>query len=138
LHRLKVATRTLKPTLIEQSTMEPATHEALDRAYWLSNCEGFRVDSPQGRFGLVEAVMFRSRPNEPDALIVRSGLLARRLVLVPLEDVAEVLPRRQRIVLERVPEASGSDFVTEVCSRLRRLAAADRRASAAGTPASTA
>ncbi len=103
--------------------MATTTPDALDSSsYWLGHCEGFGVDSPQGRFGLVEAVMFRMRPDEPDALIVRAGLLARRLVLVPVEDVAEIFPRRERIVLSRVPHESGNDFVTEVCARLHRLA----------------
>jgi hypothetical protein len=100
------------------------TRNALDpRHYWLCRCEGFRVDSPEGRFGLVEAVMFRVRPDEPDALIVRAGVLARRLALVPVEDVADVLPRRERIVLARAPEDGGLDFLTQLRSRLRRLAA---------------
>ncbi len=93
------------------------------RAYWLARCEGFRVDSPEGRYGRVEAVMFRVRPDDPDALVVRTGRLGRRLVLVPIEDVADVTPRRQRIDLARVPLDSGTDFVTEVRTRLRRLAA---------------
>lgn len=93
------------------------------RAYWLARCEGFRVDSPEGRYGRVEAVMFRVRPDDPDALVVRTGVLGRRLVLVPADDVADVTPRRERISLARVPEDSGTDFVTEVRSRLRRLAA---------------
>ncbi len=93
------------------------------RYYWLCRCEGFRVDSPEGRYGLVEAVMFRRRPDEPDALIVRSGVLARRLVIVPIEDVEDVLPRRERVVLARVPDASGHDLLSEVRARLRRLAA---------------
>ncbi len=93
------------------------------RFYWLCRCEGFRVDSPEGRFGLVEAVMFRKRPDEPDALIVRAGVLGRRLVLVPIDDVEDVLPRRERVVLSRVPGASGHDLLSEVRSRLRRLAA---------------
>lgn len=93
------------------------------RPYWLSRCEGFRVDTPEGRYGLVEAVMFRVRPDDPDALVVRTGMLGRRLVLVPIEDVADVTPRKERIGLARVPADSGTDFVTEVRSRLRRLAA---------------
>jgi hypothetical protein len=93
------------------------------RTYWLSRSEGFRVDTPEGRYGLVEAVMFRMRPDDPDALVVRTGMLGRRLVLVPIEEVADVTPRRERISLVRVPEDSGTDFVTEVRSRLRRLAA---------------
>ncbi len=93
------------------------------RYYWLGHCEGFRVDSPEGRFGLVEAVMFRTRPDEPDALIVRVGVLGRKLIIVPIEDVADVTPRRERIVLRRVPDMSSGDFLTELRSRLRRLAA---------------
>lgn len=93
------------------------------RFYWLCRSEGFRVDTPEGRYGMVEAVMFRVRPDEPDALIVRSGMLGRRLVIVPIEDVSDVVPRRQRIELRRVPEVSGADFVSEVRARLRRLAA---------------
>jgi hypothetical protein len=93
------------------------------RHYWLCRSEGFRVDTPEGRLGLVEAVMFRLRPDEPDALIVRAGVLGRRLVIVPIEDVADVLPRKERIVLGRVPDLGGGDFLTELRSRLRRLAA---------------
>jgi hypothetical protein len=93
------------------------------RSYWLARCEGFRVDSADGRFGLVEAVMFRTRPDEADALVVRAGVLGRRLVIVPIDDIGEVVPRRKRLVLARIPEETGFDFVTQVRSRLRRLAA---------------
>jgi hypothetical protein len=44
-------------------------------------------------------------------------------VLVPIEDVEDVLPRRKRIVLEREPDLTGADFITQVRTRLRRLAA---------------
>jgi hypothetical protein len=108
--------------------MTTSTHQDLAEAlgprfYWLCRCEGFRVEGPEGRLGLVEAVMFRVRPDVPDALIVRAGVLGRRLVIVPIEDVADVLPRRERIVLSRTPDLAGGDFVSEVRSRLRRLAA---------------
>lgn len=93
------------------------------RTHWLSRCEGFRVDTPEGRYGRVEAVMFRVRPDDPDALVVRTGMLGRRLALVPVEDVADVTPTRQRISLARVPADTGTDFVSEVRARLRRLAA---------------
>jgi hypothetical protein len=93
------------------------------RFYWLCRCEGFRVESPEGKFGLVEAVMFRIRPDEPDALIVRAGVLGRKLVIVPIEDVTDIVPRRQRVMLKRVPDFSGADFLTDVRTRLRRLAA---------------
>lgn len=103
---------------------ETSLKEALGPlSYWVGRCEGFRVDSPDGRFGLVEAVMFRRRPDEPDALVVRAGVLGRRLVLVPIDDVADVVPRRKRIVLSRTPDLAAPDFVAQVRARLRRLAA---------------
>jgi len=109
-------------------TAEKLAQKLGRRFYWLGRCEGFRVDSPEGRFGLVEAVMFRVRPDEPDALIVRSGMLGRKLVIVPLEDVDDVLPRRQRVVLSRTPDLDGADFLSAVRDRLRRLAAEGKTA----------
>jgi hypothetical protein len=67
--------------------------------------------------------MFRVRPTNPDALIVRAGVLGRRLVIVPIDAVADVLPRRKRILLGRVPDLAGADFLSELRARLRRLAA---------------
>jgi hypothetical protein len=75
--------------------------------------------------------MFRRRPDEPDALVVRAGVLGRRLVLVPIDDVADVAPRRKRVVLSQVPDPSSTDFVSQVRTRLRRLAA--ESAAAQGT-----
>ena len=104
--------------------MDTDLHRRLGRrVYWLTRSEGFRVDTPAGRLGLVELVMLRTRPDEPDALVVRVGVLGRRLVVVPVDEVLDVLPRRRRIVLRRVPDLSGGDFLSEVRSRLRRLAA---------------
>ena len=107
---------------MERTPNTPLEETLGPRYYWLCRCEGFRVDSPEGRFGLVEAVMFRARPSHPDALIVRTGVLGRRLVIVPIEDVLDVVPRRQRIALTRVPDPSGADFLTELRARVRRLA----------------
>ena len=67
--------------------------------------------------------MFRRRPDEPDALVVRAGVLGRRLVLVPIDDVEDIAPRRQRVVLSVTPDLSSMDFVSQVRTRLRRLAA---------------
>ena len=46
---------------------------AFDFDYRLCRCEGFRVDSPGGRVGIVEEVHFRSRIDRPDVLVVRTG-----------------------------------------------------------------
>jgi hypothetical protein len=78
---------------------EEATHDADDlSAYWLRTCEGFRVDSKNGRVGVVEEVRV-STDREPEALAVRTGLFRLRLEIVPVSDVERVVPRRKRVLL---------------------------------------
>jgi hypothetical protein len=78
---------------------EEATHDADDlSAYWLRTCEGFRVDSKNGRVGVVEEVRV-STDREPEALAVRRGLFRLRLEIVPVSDVERVVPRRKRVLL---------------------------------------
>ena len=69
------------------------------RDYWLHRCEGFRVDSPRGRLGIVEELRFHTNAERPDSLAIRTGWLRRRLIVVPIEQVEEILPREQRIIL---------------------------------------
>jgi hypothetical protein len=88
--------------------------------YWLCRCQGFRVDSPEGRVGFVEEVRFRSRVDRPDALAVRAGLLGRHLLIVPVDEVADIAPREERIVLRSAPPLKGR-------LRLPSLAAGRRR-----------
>ena len=70
-----------------------------DHDYWLCRCEGFRVEAPTGRLGLVEAVRFGARLDRPDELLVRGGVLRNRTLVVPVSEVQEVVPRQQRLVL---------------------------------------
>lgn len=76
----------------------PNGKASLDRDYWLAHCEGYRVESPAGRLGLVEEVIPPSG-QRPGLLAVRGGLLGRRLLLVPVSDVAFVVPRALRLFL---------------------------------------
>jgi hypothetical protein len=85
-----------------------------DRDYWLCRCEGFRVDAPTGRLGLVESVRFSSRLDRPDELLVRTGILGNRLLVVAVSDVEAVIPRRERLVLR-----SGPERATHRLARLR-------------------
>ena len=39
------------------------------RDYWLHRCEGFRVDSPRGRLGIVEELRFRSNAERATTLV---------------------------------------------------------------------
>jgi hypothetical protein len=91
-------------------------------SYWLGHCEGFRVDAPGGRLGLVEAVLHRRDDRRADALVVRGGLLGRHLLVVPASSVDEIEPRRQRVRLIASPEVGHDGFVEDL---IRRVDAAE-------------
>lgn len=67
-----------------------------DRGYWLLHCEGYRVDGADGRIGFVESVRHACGAT---VLAVRGGWLGRRLLLVPADEVAFIVPRAERIWL---------------------------------------
>jgi hypothetical protein len=54
-------------------------------------------------------VRFDSRVDRPDALAVRAGLFGRRLLLISVDDVAEIIPRETRIVLRAPPTPIASE-----------------------------
>jgi hypothetical protein len=81
---------------------------AFDSDYWLCRCEGFLVDSPAGRVGVVEGVRFRSRLDRPDLLAVRAGFPRRRRFLVRVEEVVTIVPREGRVILRVTPYPRGS------------------------------
>ena len=96
------------------------------RDYWLCRCEGFDVESPAGRIGVVEGLRFLSRIDQPDLLEVRTGLFGRRVVLVPVAEVESISSREERIVLRATPQRH-DDPVSELFVRLRsRLSAGNR------------
>ena len=57
----------------------------------LKRTSGFLVADKRGRVvGTVECPMYGTRPDEPDALSVKSGWLARRRRLVPIETIDQI------------------------------------------------
>jgi len=80
-----------------------AAEEPIALEYWLSHCQGFRVDSPDGRVGFVEDVCYGVDPDRPEALAVRVGILGRKVVLVAVDEVVEIIPRKERIILRAMP-----------------------------------
>jgi hypothetical protein len=76
---------------------------SVERDYWLCRCEGFEVESPRGRTGVVEGVRFLSRVDQPDLLEVRAGLFGRQLLLVPAEEVEGIFATEERLVLRSAP-----------------------------------
>lgn len=63
----------------------------------LSECVGFRVETSQGLLGVVEEL--RWHDDRACDLVVRAGMKGRRLLILPLEDVAEVVPDERRVIL---------------------------------------
>ena len=86
---------------------------ASDRSYWLAHCDDFTVLAGESLLGVVEGARFQSRIDRPDLLEVRRGHLARRTLLVPVEDVAVIDHRSKVVVLE------DSYRVTGIRERLR-------------------
>ena len=68
-------------------------------AYWLRHCDGFRVDGPNGRIGVVDHVEQGGEADVPDIMAVASGLWRIRLSRIPLADVVQVDPGRRRVVV---------------------------------------
>jgi hypothetical protein len=75
------------------------------RDYWLHRCEGFRVESPEGEVGIVTGLRFDSSI-EPELLEVRTGILGRRVLLIPVDRVEEIVPKEKRVVLSGRVRAS--------------------------------
>jgi hypothetical protein len=79
---------------------------AYGRDYWLHRCEGFRVEAAGREIGRVHGLRFNGSI-EPDLLEVRTGLFGRRVLLIAVEQVEELLPREKRVVLRA--QASNAD-----------------------------
>jgi hypothetical protein len=92
---------------------------AVERDYSLCRCEGFWVESPTGRVGIVEGLRFLSRIDRPDLLEVRAGLFGRQLLLIPVEQVEGVIFAEGRLLIRDAPRLRG-DQLHELLDRLRK------------------
>jgi hypothetical protein len=85
-----------------------------DDPLWLEICTGWDVRSDEGQLGVVERVELDPESDEPGYLAVRGGRIV--VLLVPLEEVYEVVPEERLIVLgpnssRLVPELQGDQLV---------------------------
>jgi hypothetical protein len=71
-------------------------------AYWLRNCQGFRVELAGKRLGVVDDVLF-GRQSEPATLLVRTGVFRLGLRAIPVDEVESIDPRTLRITLRSAP-----------------------------------
>jgi hypothetical protein len=96
-----MASRCSSPKMAAMLEATERRHDSWTRSYRLSHCEGYAVYSPGGRLGYVEDIVPPSELGEPVALKVRfSHPYEGGSTLVPIDLVREVLPRRERIVVE--------------------------------------
>jgi hypothetical protein len=94
----------------------------VDKDYWLGHCEGFRVDGPGGRLGVVEHVVYESRVDRPDMLAVSSGMWRLHTDEVSVQDVVEVYPGEQRLTVRPGPNpVAGSMMRAHAHRALRAL-----------------
>jgi len=77
----------------------------LDEQYWLAHCQGFRVSGPNGFAGVVEEVRLGPDGERAEELLVWSGRLRLRSLLVRADDVAVIVPRETRLRLRHAPAA---------------------------------
>lgn len=69
-------------------------------SYWLRRCEGFFVETSAKRIGRVAGIRYGERSNEPAVLEVRAGIFGRKVLLISIDDIAEIAPEKSRIVLQ--------------------------------------
>lgn len=88
--------------------------------YRLSRCEGFDVNSPTRRVGVVDGLRYLSRIDRPDVLEVRAGPFGRQLLLIPVEveEVDQILVEEGRLILRSTPRLPHQYF-HEFLGRLR-------------------
>lgn len=99
--RVHLLPRTLALSLTVEavSSPEPRSPWPVDEGYWLGHCQGFQVEGPSGHLGEVDYVVYRSRTDRPDVVVVCSGGWRARTAEVPVGDVIEVLPAQERLVV---------------------------------------
>ena len=120
---LRPTSRQAKTVPLRPRTAAVVAHSGLrERRYWIEHCEGFRVDGHRGRIGVVEEVR---RPRNGNAvLVIRAGVLRRRVVEISVTEVFEIVPRARRLWL-RMPDAlRQSTIVPEPLEPIRAQAAA--------------
>jgi hypothetical protein len=100
-------------TLRSRRTRSSARRERaqpLDREYWLAHCEGYRVESPGGRVGLVEEVR-GGEQGGTRSLAVLAGMRGLRRLIIPISEVDDIVPHVRRIVLKPGASVAASERV---------------------------
>jgi len=68
-------------------------------AYWLSRCEGFRIEGRDGKTGVVDEVVFTGPMAPASFLVVQLDGLFEKKRVIAVAEVAEVDPWSRRLRL---------------------------------------
>jgi hypothetical protein len=80
---------------VQGESEPPSTFE-----YWLAHCEGYRVDSPGGRVGIVEDVHRAEGVERAESLAVLAGMFGRRRLIIEADQVNAIVPHEQCVLLK--------------------------------------
>ena len=81
----------------------PAQLSFEGNADWLNGSEGFLVESPAGYVGYVAEIQRDEESSQPRAIVVRGGKRGSHRVVVPVQDIAGVVPSRKLVLLQEAP-----------------------------------
>jgi len=96
------------------STPYQPGQEASSSLLGLARSEGFRVESPDGYVGVVEALRFApsSASDHPSELAVHAGRSSETLLIIPRAEVDSVDVLEQRVVLRPSPRIAATERMT--------------------------
>jgi hypothetical protein len=79
---------------------------------WIARCQGFGVVSPDGRIGTVEEIRYgpSRRWDSPTELAVQAGRGGKRRLIVPVDDIAAVVPDDRLVMLHASPRIVSTEL----------------------------
>jgi hypothetical protein len=83
-----------------RSSVQRETDTTIDFEYWLAHCEGYRVDSPRGRVGIVEGVRRAEGAEHAESLAVLAGMFGTRRLIIDVGEVDTIVPYSRCIHLK--------------------------------------
>jgi hypothetical protein len=86
-----------QPTVTKKGGSQVIPDEVGQR---LKQCKGYRVLDDGGALGVVTDLVYRTHPDIPDQIVVRSGLLQHHVLKIPTERVVECNEQRKQLLLK--------------------------------------
>jgi len=104
----------------------------VDFEYWLAHCEGYRVDSPGGRVGIVENVHHAEGVERAESLAVLAGMFGRRRLIIDAGQVNAIVPHEQCVLLKANANIIRTELHGSGSPRRRKTTRLDTRLTGVG------